>query len=41
MAFNKLLNNNIDEEEKEEFLNSTLDSVNTTNQLQEQKKDDN
>lgn len=41
VAFDKLLNNNIDEEEKEEFLNSTLDSVNTTNQLQEQKKDDN
>lgn len=41
VAFDKLLNNNIDEEEKEEFLNSTLDSVNTTSQLQEQKKDDN
>lgn len=41
IAFDKLLNNNVDEEEKEEFLNDTLDKVNTTNQLEEQKKDDN
>lgn len=41
VAFDKLLNNNIDDEEKEDFLNSTLDKINTTNQLQEQKKDDN
>ena len=41
VALDKLFSPNVDEEEKEEFLNSTLDKVNTTNQLQEQKKDDN
>lgn len=41
IALNNLFNPNVNDEEKEEFLNSTLDKINTTNQLQEQKKDDN
>lgn len=41
VALDNLFSPNVDAEEKEEFLNSTLDKVNTTNQLQEQKKDDN
>ena len=41
VALDNLFSPNVNAEEKEEFLNSTLDKVNTTNQLQEQKKDDN
>lgn len=41
IALDNLFNSNVNDEEKEDFLNSTLDKINTTNQLEEQKKDDN
>lgn len=40
-ALDNLFNSNVNDEEKEDFLNSTLDKINTTNQLEEHKKDDN
>ena len=41
VTLDNLFSPNVDDEEKEGFLNNTLDKINTKNQLQEQKKDDN